>query len=153
MAKIKKWEIKRLNRKLTFGKSSKYVLKNRLRSVIKHIHKYNADVSKENLHALRIALRRLRYNMEIYFSCFNKDKFLVFYDNIVQLQDKTGEVRDLDVLYENIFQFNQNMELNLLNGIDNTILDKKEKLKTELEKFLLEFLDSDILKDFNELLS
>ena len=94
MAKTKKWEIKKLQRKHSLKKSSQIVLKNRLNTVTKSIAKYLADKSVENLHSMRIAIRRLRYGLEIFLVCFEKKNYLAFYDLIVDTRKAINNVEN-----------------------------------------------------------
>lgn len=153
MAKSKKWEIKRLQKKQSFKKSSQIVLENRLKSTIKSIRKYLSDNSAENLHSMRIAIRRMRYSMEIFIECFERKKFLVLYNSIVELQDQSGEVRDLDVLLDNISSFKAESGISDLTTIEKNILRKKEILSNTLHLKLEGFLGSNIVKDFKGLLA
>ena len=153
MAKSKKWEIKKLQKKQSFKKSSQIVLENRLKSTIKSIRKYLSDNSVENLHSMRIAIRRMRYCMEIFIECFERKNFLVLYDSIVELQDQSGEVRDLDVLLDNISKFKAESGISDLTTIEKGILQKKEILKNALNLKLEGFLRSNIVKDFKVLLA
>ena len=153
MAKSKKWEIKKLQKKQSFKKSSQIVLENRLKSTIKSIRKYLSDNSAENLHSMRIAIRRMRYGMEIFIECFERKIFLVLYDSIVELQDQSGEVRDLDVLLDNIGRFKSESGITNLTTIEKDILHKKEILGNTLHLKLEGFLGSGIVKDFKGLLA
>ena len=151
MAKTKKWEIKKLQKKQSFKRTSQIVLMNRLNTTIKVIKKYLSDSSVENLHSMRIAIRRLRYGMEIFLACFERKFYLMIYDEIVQLQDKSGEVRDIDVLLENINRFKSEKSINNYANIEKEILLKKEVLGSLLELKLLEFVGSDFIKDFKKI--
>ena len=101
---------------------------------------------------MRIAIRRLRYGMEIFFSCFDKKKFLAFYNETVKMQDLTGEVRDLDVLYQNVSNLKESNEIDLPFQVNEEILKRKENLKAGLDRELFNFLSSDTVKDFGKLL-
>ena len=153
MAKTKKWEIKKLQKKLSFKKSSQIVLENRLKSTVKSIKKYLSERSVENLHSMRISIRRMRYGMEIFIECFERKHFLSLYDSVVELQDQSGEVRDLDVLLENICRFKNESGITELTSIEKDILERKEILGNALHLKLKEFLGSDIVKDFKRLLA
>jgi len=153
MAKSKKWEIKKLQKKQSFKKSSQIVLENRLKNTIKSIKKYLAQNSAENLHSMRIAIRRMRYGMEIFLGCFERKYYLSLYDSVVELQDQSGEVRDFDVLLENINRFKNESGITELTNIEKDILQRKEILGKALQLKLKEFLGSDIVKDFKRLLT
>jgi hypothetical protein len=102
MSKTKKWEIKGIRKKQTVLKAAKIILKQRVDHLIKTINNYFKEQSVENLHQVRIALRRVRYNMELFISCFDRKLFLKLYNRVESLQDNSGFVRDLDVFKENI---------------------------------------------------
>ncbi len=107
MTKIKTWEIKELSRKENLISSAKIILQNRLENLLKSITSYFNEINEENLHKLRIALRRLRYPMEVFIKCFNRKKYLSFYKIISSLQESSGFVRDLDVLKQNLETYNK----------------------------------------------
>ncbi len=153
MAKNKKWEIKGLKEKSSFVNSGKIILKQRLKSLQSSIRFFLKDETIENLHEIRISLRRLRYNMEIFFCCFDKKIFLVFYKKISQLQDLTGNKRDLDVLIENINSIQANEEVKVIDSFINKIEEKKSILHEELVLRLVEFIHSREVKEFNKMLS
>ena len=78
------------------------ILKNRIESLLSYTDKYFKDLSVENLHNVRIALRRVRYSMELFIVCYDKKIFLKFYNKVQLLQDLSGNVRDVDISLENI---------------------------------------------------
>ena len=153
MAKTKKWEIKKLQRKHSLKKSSQIVLKNRLNTVTKSIAKYLADKSVENLHSMRIAIRRLRYGLEIFLVCFEKKNYLAFYDLIVDLQDQSGLVRDMDILLENINRLKTEGGIENLIDMEKEIISKRNILTKELEIKLRQFLQNEIVRDFKVILA
>jgi len=153
MAKRKKWQIKGLGGKLSFENSGKIVLRQRLKSLVGSIRIFLKEETVENLHEIRISLRRLRYNMEIYLSCFDKKKFLVFYKKISLLQDLTGNKRDIDVLIENINLLKTDKQTEAINSFIQNIEEKKSALHEKLILELVEFIHSKELKDFTKMLS
>ena len=106
----------------------------------------------ENLHETRIAIRRLRYNMEIFISCFNKAKFIAFYQLVEQLQDMTGTKRDLDVLQENIKNICSGENNFKFNSILDQVREKDKQLHESLILELMKFTHSKELKEFNKML-
>jgi CHAD domain-containing protein len=153
MAKGKKWEIKKLQKKQSLKKTSQIVLKNRLNFASRSIVKYLGDSSVENLHSMRIAIRRLRYGMELFVVCFERENYMIFYDLIVGLQNQSGTVRDLDVLLENIIRFKNESGIADITSIEKEITNKKEILEKELELKLRQFLENQLVKDFKILLA
>jgi CHAD domain-containing protein len=153
MAKSKKWKIKGLEERTSLEDSGRIVLKQRLKALISSIKLFLKEETVENLHEIRISLRRLRYNMEIFFCCFDKKKFVVFYKKISLLQDLTGNKRDFDVLIENINSINVNEEVEAINLLTKKIEEKKSTLQEKLILELVEFIHSRELKDFTKLIS
>lgn len=153
MAKSKKWKIKGLENKIPFTDAGKIVLMQRQKVLVASIKKFLKDESVENLHDIRITLRRLRYNMEIFFDCFDKKKFLVFYKKISSLQDLTGSKRDLDVLIENIKSVNTKNKTRAINSFIKCVEEKKSVLNDNLILELMDFLHSKELKDFVKMIS
>ena len=151
MTKKKKWEIDGLSARISLNEAANKVLSRRIRILDLSIKKYFKDNSAENLHEVRIAIRRLRYNMEIFLSCFGKKKYLRFYKTIIHLQDLTGSKRDFDVLLENLNLISTSEKLDVEDSIKNIIADKIVQLKVTLELELKEFSNCKELKDFQKL--
>lgn len=146
----KKWKISGLSTHSSLSEAANIILKLRLNNVIADIKKYFMENSPENLHRVRISLRRLRYNLESFFICFNFEKYLLFYQAVEQLQDMTGELRDLDVLIDNITKnFGNNVKLQ---SLKLKIENKREKIYENLNLTLMEFLHSKYLKEFKKII-
>jgi len=146
MHKKYKWEIKDLSAAKSFKISAKIVLEQRIKSSLAAVRKFFNEETPENLHEIRIALRRLRYNMEVFVSCFDRETFIAFYQSVERLQDMTGVKRDLDVLEENVKSLSGG-------GIESEklvagIVEKKDILKDELTIELMKFMHGSELKDF-----
>jgi len=152
MTKKYKWEIKGLSGDKSLKASAKLVLQKRLQSVNSAIKKFFEDESVDNLHEIRISLRRLRYNMEIFISCFDKDKFNDFYIIVGQLQDLTGTKRDLDVLAENIKNISNGSNDPKANSFLKKVEAKNNALNESLKLELMKFTHSDELKNFDKML-
>ena len=103
------------------------------------IGKYFDSESAEGLHRIRISLRRLRYSMELFISCYDNDIFMILYRKVTKLQDLSGKVRDLDVMDENMNSLvkNENMKVpkKVLKKIDDLRNGYQDKLKKDLRKF------------------
>ena len=148
-----KWEIKGLSNELPFGDSAKIILTNRLSNLLNSIDIFFKDDNEENLHDIRIALRRLRYNMELFTICFDRKKFSSFYKIIERLQDQSGLLRDLDVLKVNINSLTTNEKLKVSGKIFKKIEEKRSEIKAALKLELMKFTHSKALKNFSSLLS
>lgn len=149
----RKWEVEKLKDSKQFKKSADLVLSNRIESLLSFTDQYFKDMSVENLHDVRIALRRVRYSMESFIVCYDKKIFLKFYNKVQLLQDLSGNVRDVDISLENI----NSLVFDNQSKIDPEIITKGFEKKTILEeKFKLELMKfsfSKVLKDFLKLLA
>ena len=153
MTKIKTWEIKELSRKENLVSSAKIILQNRLENLLKSIASYFNEINEENLHKLRIALRRLRYPMEVFIKCFNRKKYLSIYKIISSLQESSGFVRDLDVLKQNLETYNKT-DNSKFEEIDlNKIIVMKGQLQSKFKLELMKFIHSKELKEFKKIIS
>ncbi|MEJ2614478.1 MAG: CHAD domain-containing protein [Ignavibacteriaceae bacterium] len=148
-----KWEIKGLSSDLPFGDSAKIILSDRLSNLLNAIDIFFKNDTEENLHDIRIALRRLRYNMELFTCCFEGKKFSSFYKIIERLQDQSGLLRDLDVLKVNINSLITNEKLKISGKIFKKIEEKRSELKAALKLELMKFTHRKALKNFNSLIS
>ncbi|MFO7447243.1 MAG: CHAD domain-containing protein [Ignavibacteriaceae bacterium] len=148
MADNKKWRIKDLPADTAFCNAAKIVLEQRLSSLVLSIKAYFEQSSPENLHSVRIALRRMRYTMEIFYDCFAPKKFMAVYKNLEKLQDLTGMVRDLDVLKENVALFTAGSKIKIPKNFLIKIDAKKEDLTKTLKLELMKFYHSKRVKKF-----
>ncbi len=151
MAKKKKWEIDDLDEDKSLTETAKIVLTQKIKILEISLKKYFKNDSVNNLHEVRIAIRRLRYNMEIFLSCFNRKKYLKFYKTIVHLQDLTGSKRDYDVLLQNIEKLSSAEQIERDENLNNIIKDKISHLKETLKIEFVKFLESKEYKDFQKL--
>ena len=149
----RKWEIEKLKSTKQFKKSADLILRNRIESLLSYIEKYFRDLSVESLHDVRIALRRVRYSMELFIVCYDKKMFIKFYNKVQLLQDLSGNVRDVDISLENINYLVTDNHIKIDDEIISKAKEKKilleEKFKLELMKFTL----SKPLKDFLKLIN
>lgn len=148
MAKSKKWEIKSVKKGGRVSNAANLILKTRLEHLFNAIEKYFQDLSVENLHDVRISLRRVRYNMELFISCFNRKQFFNVYNHIQNLQDLSGFVRDLDVFKENVNALIKEERVR----VNKSVRDKVEKRRNELEENLklelMKFIHNKSIKNF-----
>ncbi len=153
MPKIRTWEIAELSRKEDLVSSAKIILQNRLENLLSSITSYFNEINKENLHKLRIALRRLRYPMEVFIKCFSRKKYLSFYKIISSLQDSSGFVRDLDVLQQNLETYIKvnSPKFEEINFVK--INAKKNHLQSNFNLELMKFIHGKELKEFKKIIN
>ena len=151
MAKIRKWEIENLSVEKTLCEGANIVLGNRIDFLLSAIKKFFEDETVKNLHSVRIALRRVRYNMELFPNCFDKKKFLIFYKRIVSLQDLSGSVRDLDVFIENITSLKEE-KVKVPKAVFTKVAEKRASLNDSLKLELMKFIHSKALSNFQKMI-
>lgn len=147
MAKKIKWHIESLKYSKHLLKSANTILKFRIDSLISTVDIYFNDKTVENLHVVRIALRRVRYSMELFLVCYNKKDFMSFYNKVQKLQDLSGSVRDMDITIENINSFTDNT-INTDNDLVKKALEKKALLEQQFNTELVKFINGKTFKDF-----
>ncbi len=148
----KKWQIDKLHYSKHLRKTANIILLNRFNNLINFIEEYFKSREAEALHDVRIAIRRVRYNMELFFVCFDKKLFMRLYNKIEMLQDLSGSVRDIDVFLENINSLKQE-NVPLSDEIELRIQEKKKVLQNEFENALKKFMESRTLKTFYKIIS
>lgn len=149
----RKWEIEKLKSTKQFKKSADMILNNRIESLLFYIEKYFKCLSVENLHDVRIALRRVRYSMELFIVCYDKKIFIKFYNKVQLLQDLSGNVRDVDISLANINYLVTDDHLKIENDIISKANEKKILLEEKFKLELLKFTLSKALKDFLKLIN
>ena len=153
MSKTKPWEISKLSIKQNLTPSAKIILRQRLESFLTSINLYLSEINPENLHQVRISLRRLRYPMEEFLKYFDRKKYWSFYKIVSSLQDLSGEVRDLDILKQNLNIY-CNKDTSKTEEINFSKIDiKKEQFQSNLKLELMKFIHGKELKDFKKLIN
>jgi CHAD domain-containing protein len=89
--------------------------------------------------------------MELFTSCFDKKKFLIFFKKIEFLQDISGKVRDLDVLTQNMNSLKEE-NIRITRLAFKRIREQKGNLKEDLKLELMKFIHSKALSNFQKLL-
>lgn len=148
----KKWKIEKLRYSKHLLKISNIILQNRFDDLLYYVNEYFKTKDIESLHEVRIALRRVRYNMELFLVCYEKNLFMKLYNKIEKLQDLSGSVRDLDVFLENIDSLKKE-DVNVSDEVEIRIQEKKNLLQQEFEKELNNFMKSRTLKSFYKIIS
>lgn len=148
----KKWKIEKLRYSKHLLNIANTILLNRFDNLLFYINEYFKTKEIETLHDVRIALRRVRYNMELFLVCYEKKLFMRLYNKIEKLQDLSGSVRDLDVFLENINLLKKdNVEVS--EKLEMKIKEKRHILQEEFENELEKFVKSRTLKSFYKIIS
>ena len=135
-----KWKVKNLKKQMPIQKRAYLILKIRMKELRKRIRVFMQSDTDENLHAVRIALRRLRYSLEVFFDCFDQKTFLQFYSIVEHLQDISGLVRDNTIIKNKISVYmddeNHDALQKILERIDKNQKSIRDELNTELLAFI-----------------
>lgn len=148
MAKKIKWQIESLRYSKQLKKTANKILKFRIDSLISTVEKYFKDKTVENLHDVRIALRRVRYSMELFLICYNKKDFMRFYNKIQKLQDLSGIVRDMDITSEYSKSISTENALIIDEIYFKKISEKKAALEELFNNELTKFIYGKTFKEF-----
>lgn len=148
----KKWQVENLTNELQFASAAKIILKDRLNRVQEDIKEYFVKDSVEALHRLRISLRRLRYSMELFISCFDRKGFMILYKKVEALQDLSGRVRDYDVMKQNMKLLHSEENLKINNKFFVKIDELRSKCYAELKLELMKYSHSKAVKNFDTML-
>ncbi|MDR3668586.1 MAG: CHAD domain-containing protein [Ignavibacteriaceae bacterium] len=149
---VPKWKIKGLSGKYAFRKTALIILLERINNLKRSIRYYLSYETAESLHNVRITLRRVRYNMELFYGLFDKKKFLNLYRLVENLQDKTGDVRDIYIMKQNILLFEKEDEIKIPDKLVVSIEEKEKLLIDGLKLEITGFLHSAELKIFMKIL-
>ncbi|MBU2494805.1 MAG: CHAD domain-containing protein [Bacteroidetes bacterium] len=140
MSKKKKYVIEGISDNLAFCEAGKLILSLKLKEIFSLIDLLFKDDKPENIHALRIALRKFRYVFEIFYICYNKELFNYIYKKIKFLQDLIGSCRDLDVMILKVEEIALETKAKIpkyfFSKIDEKRLASRQIIKLELIKFL-----------------
>jgi CHAD domain-containing protein len=147
-----RWRVKGVKAVTPFSPAAGIILRSRLKTLLKLIREYFIEDSAEKLHEIRIALRRLRYTLEIFYCCFDKKIFTPFYEEIEKLQDLSGEIRDLDVLEQNAI-ISSGAKSKALTLLLKNINEKRSNIKGSLRLELMKFIHSKEIKEFRNQLN
>lgn len=153
MSKRKKWKFKGIDDNTSFSCAGVIIILNRCETLKKSINLFLDHGTEENLHSVRIAIRRLRYNMEVFSSSFEKKKFTALYNLVEHLQDLTGKKRDLDVLLISIKNLSEINGISIDNKFFETVENQKNMLNDTLQNEFFHYLKSDELNDFAKILN
>jgi CHAD domain-containing protein len=140
MSYRKKFRIPKLKPNRLFADSQKPVIAHYLNRVLRHCDRYQKNESAENLHNLRIALRRFRYVLELYAATMKPARFTEVYEISVNLQNILGDRRDVDVMHARLLSIYTIAGSELPALITADLEQSKALLNTQIEKTLAEFV-------------
>jgi CHAD domain-containing protein len=86
------------------GEMARSVIYKRYRRVVKKGRRIGAHTPDEELHALRIDCKKLRYLLEFFTSLFPENQMKVLIKQLKQLQENLGDFNDLSVQQDYLIQ-------------------------------------------------
>ncbi|MBU0558899.1 MAG: CHAD domain-containing protein [Bacteroidetes bacterium] len=135
----KKLGITGLAKSHQYCEGAKIVLKAKIDSIFQLIDKFILEDSDENLHDLRISIRRLRYVLEVFSVCYGEKLLTEVLEFSKYLQDLIGEGRDLDVMAEKVrelaAEIGADIPLNLFEKFRNDGISVRKRIKMDLIRF------------------
>ena len=149
MALQKKYLIKKLNKNSKFEAAASIILNDKLKNVKKQVKKYFNDDSIKNLHTMRLAIRRMRYSMELFYDCFDENLFDNVYAHLKKMQDIVGELRDLDVLEEKIRSIDHKEKVVIPEMLYKNIIFEKDQIRRTIKTELIKFVEDKQVNKFS----
>ncbi|MBN1300286.1 MAG: CHAD domain-containing protein [Melioribacteraceae bacterium] len=135
----KKWKINGLKKQTTLKKAAGIIIRTKLVGIFNLIDKFFKNDSDKSLHNLRIAVRKLRYTMEVFGITYTNNSYVSLYNKLKFLQDLIGEGRDMDVMRIKVEEIGNDLGIsvpkNFFDSIDNNRMNMRRKIKEELIKF------------------
>lgn len=140
MSYRKKFHIEGLKGKARFADTLRPVLSHYLARTQSRIITYLEAPESENLHDLRIALRRFRYILELYCATIRPKQFRKVYELAVQLQNMLGKRRDIDVMQAKLAEICRSVKTEIPDFISEQFSAGRKDLELQIVQSLNEFL-------------
>lgn len=138
MAKPKK--IVGINPKQSFHENARILLPQKVAEVYSWEQFIRDPEKRQELHNMRISVKRLRYTMEFFSVNYDTprkyEKWTEYIDTIIELQDILGDIHDNDVVLETLTAYKNSSQPTDMIGIDTLITRTRETRNAEYESFL-----------------
>jgi CHAD domain-containing protein len=149
MSLKKKHRIKKVEKKDLFETAASIIMNSKLQIVKKQIKNYFKEDSVDNLHTMRISIRRMRYSMELFHGCFDKKLYKNVYNRLKKMQDVVGQLRDLDVLEEKIRSVDQKDDVVIPDMFYKNIISEKNEIRRTIKSELIKFAEDKQVNQFS----
>ena len=129
----------------SYRENARIILPQRLEEVYTWEPFIRDETRREELHNMRISIKRLRYTMElfrvVYGAPTSNSQYAEFLARIVDLQEILGDVHDADVVLEVLANYtsqsgDRGTQIDVSSGIDTLIARTEETRKADYETFL-----------------
>ncbi len=124
-----------LNPKQSFHENARIILPQRVAEVYRWEQFIQNPERREELHNMRISIKRLRYTMEFFAANYDKD-FIDFIDTTIELQDIIGDIHDSDVVLAVLTEYKNTQQTDVMRGVDTLITRTREMRNADYERFL-----------------
>lgn len=141
---------------------ARHRINKRYRRVVKSGKKILENTEDEQLHALRIACKKLRYLMEFFASLFPPDEISALIKQLKKLQDNLGDFNDVCVQEEYLLRVADELPVEepgyrhtllALGSLVGTLHLKRTQIKSEFAQTFTNFASPDNKKQFKALFS
>jgi CHAD domain-containing protein len=148
----RKWFVSGIKINNSFYNEGKRVLRQKLSQVLKNVDSYLKTHEVDDLHQLRISIRRLRYPLEIFINFFPKKLFWEFYNKINKLQDSTGHGRDLDVMMIRLLKYQDDLKITLPTEIFDNLKSQRDHYYSEIDIEVSALIKDPLLDEVKEII-
>lgn len=115
--------------------NARIILPQRLEEVYSWEQFIQNPARREELHNMRISIKRLRYTME-FFAVNYDSRFDDYLTTIVDLQDILGDIHDSDVVLEVLTNYKESCQATELPGVDTLIKRTQDTRNIYYDQFL-----------------
>ncbi len=138
--------LNKLKKDITFYKAAKIITRNRLKHIFDLSDKYLEEPTVQNLHRLRIAVRRMRFSFELFVNCYSKKTFRYTLKGLKKLQDAIGIIRDIDVVMVKLKELFNSSSVEIPDEIILNLYKNKNEMKEKISQELVKFKGDKIIQ-------
>lgn len=124
-----------VNPKRTYRENANIILPQKVAEVYSWEQFIYDPENHEQLHNMRISVKRLRYTMEFFAVNYGRH-FIEFIDTIIKLQDLLGDIHDGDVVLDILTEYKNNRLSTNMQGIDTLISRTRKTRDADYKNFL-----------------
>lgn len=129
-------------------KTASLVFNFRMKELRRLIKMYLADENESHLHAVRISVRRMRYQLEIFYRCFRRKDFDRLYGELNNIQIMTGKIRDNTICMNLILKNETGDATQIRKELTDKIAGENLEAQTQLRPALRSFIQAQKGKKF-----
>ncbi len=127
-----------LNPKQSFRQNARTVLPQRLEEVYSWEQYINDPERRDELHNMRISVKRLRYTME-FFAVNYDSRFSDILGVVIDLQDILGDIHDSDVILDILTDYKKSSQSDELLGVDTLFSRTQSSRNSDYQEFKIKW--------------